>query len=155
MSIVIAPERTFEDYERLVPEVYQAIIALGRAAAASGPEREIVELAKVRTSHINGCAYCTVMHTADARAAGVSQIKLDLLPVWREAGIFSEREVAALAWAEALTLIADGVPEEVDRLARAEFSEVELAGLTAAISVINVWNRIGVAYRIAPDLGDA
>src|SRR6478735_10947313 len=103
MLIVTAPERTFVDYEQLVPEVYQAIIALGRAAAAYGPEREIVELAKVRTSQIDGCAYCTAMHTADARAAGVSQIKLDLLPVWREAGIFSEREIAALAWADALT----------------------------------------------------
>src|SRR4051812_11910339 len=99
MAIVVTPEKTFEEYEALVPDVYKAIIALGREAAKSGPEKPIVELAKVRASQINGCAYCTHMHSDDARQAGVSQLELELLPVWREAGIYSERQTAALAWA--------------------------------------------------------
>lgn len=97
---------------------------------------------------MNGCAFCVDMHWKEARAAGVSEEKLALVPVWREAPFFTERERAALEWTEALTFIADNhVPDDIYRIAREQFSEAELVSLTVAIGTINTWNRISISFR--------
>jgi AhpD family alkylhydroperoxidase len=153
MAIVTPPVRRSGEFSKLLPHAYKAIVTLGNAGIDAGIEKEMLELVKLRASQINGCAYCVQYHLTEARALGVDQTKLDLLPVWREAGLFSEREIAALAWTEALTLVVGhGIPDEVDELARRVFSPLELAGLTAAIGAINVWNRIGVGYRLFPEI---
>jgi len=111
---------------------------------------------KIRASQINGCAYCLVMHTNDARKHGESDERMHLLNTWREAPVFSDRERAALAWVEAVTLIADGqAPDEAYDVARAHFSEKELIDLTMAIVTINGWNRLAIAFRARPQLQTA
>jgi len=138
-------------FSRLVPGAYPAIEALGDAASAGELEGELLELINLRASQLNGCAYCVQYHTGNALKLGVPRDTLNLVVVWREAGIFSEREAAALAWTEALTLLAETrVPDDTFAQARRVFSERELAALTAAIGAINVWNRISVAFRFAP-----
>ena len=104
---------------------------------------------KIRTSQINGCAFCLVMHTNEARKLGETDDRMHLLNAWREVPVFSERERAALAWVEAVTLVADShVPDEVYEEARKHFSEKELVDLTLAIVAINGWNRISIAIRV-------
>lgn len=115
----------------------------------AGLEQPLVELVLLRASQINGCAYCLDMHTKDARAAGETEQRLYLVSGWREAGsLYSERERAALAWAEAVTRLGDhGVPDEVYERARAVFSEEELVNLTLLVGLINTWNRINVSFQ--------
>ena len=108
------------------------------------------ELIKLRASQINGCAFCAQYHILQSESLGVPTDKLNLVVVWREAPLFSARERAALAWTEALTLISAGVSDEVFAQASGEFSEKELAYLTSAVASINVWNRLGCAYRWTP-----
>ncbi len=116
-----------------------------------GLERSLLELVKTRASQINGCAYCIDMHTKDARANGESEQRLYALFAWRETPFFTERELAALAWTEAVTRVADTqVPDEVYELAREHFNENELVDLTLAIVAINGWNRLSVAFRTVP-----
>jgi AhpD family alkylhydroperoxidase len=108
-------------------------------------------LIKTRASQINGCAYCIDMHTKEARAKGESEQRLYLLNAWREAPFYTDRERAALAWTEAVTLVADGhVPDEVYEQARVQFSEQELVNLTMAIVAINGWNRLAISFRSVP-----
>jgi len=134
---------------RAWPEGYEAMRALDRAVSTSGIEPSLYTLIKLRASQINGCAYCLDMHAKEARHEGESQQRLDVLPAWREVGLYSERERAALALTEAVTLVADGhVPDEVVDAARPHFSEDELARLVMAIVVINGWNRIAITARI-------
>jgi len=128
---------------------------LGKAAAARGLDKTILELIKIRASQINGCAFCLQMHLDDARRMHIDEAKLNLVVAWREAPVFSERERAALAWTEALTLLPQGVSDEVYTTARAAFSEQELADLSAAVISINAWNRLGVAYRFTPQVHEA
>jgi len=125
------------------------MLGLEKAVHESGLNPRILELVKIRASQINGCARCLEMHTKDARALGEEQDRLDLVAAWPEAGCFSERERAALAWCEALTLIAaTGAPEEVyDAVAR-HFQATEIAALTVAITTINAWNRLNVGLRV-------
>lgn len=138
-------------YDRTAPEVTAALSALGKAVDASGLDKSLTELLKVRASQINGCAFCLQYHLNLARQLGVSAAKLDLVAVWREAGVFSPREQAALAWTEALTFMAaNEVSEGVYAQLQAQFSEREIVFLTAAIGAINVWNRIAGALRFAP-----
>ena len=133
------------------PEVYRAMLALESAVKATGLESNLLDLVKLRASQINGCAYCTDMHSKDLRAAGESEERVYLLDVWREAPFYSDRERAALAWTEAITLIAkDHVPDDVYEEARRHFTDGELAKLTLAIVAINGWNRFGIAFRAAP-----
>lgn len=115
-------------------------------------ERPLLELVKIRASQINGCAHCLAMHTRDARKAGEREDRLAVLPAWREAGDwFTDRERAALAWAEAVTTLEHReVPDEVFAQARKQFSEQELADLTLAVIVINGWNRLNVAFHNPP-----
>src|SRR5579872_4077285 len=135
---------------KIAPDIYDAVRALSRLAGKAGLDQQLVELVKIRASQINGCAFCVQYHILEAEKLGAPLDKLNLLVVWREATQFSARERAALAWTEALTLLAGGVSDEVFAQASAEFSEKELAYLTSAIATINVWNRYGVAYRWTP-----
>src|SRR5256885_16321639 len=134
----------------LAPDAFQVVLALGKVAAAAGIDTQLLELIKLRASQINGCAFCVQYHILQGESLGMPADKLNLVVVWREAPLFSARERAALAWTEALTLLTEGVSDEVYAQARAEFSEKELAYLTSAIASINVWNRFGAAFRWTP-----
>jgi AhpD family alkylhydroperoxidase len=139
------------EYARLSPEGYRAMLALNTFAESSGIEPSLLELIKIRASQINGCAYCIDMHTIDARAAGESERRIYLLDAWREASFYTDRERAALAWTEAVTLVREThVPDEVYEEARRHFSEQELVNLTWAVVVINGWNRVAIAFRSEP-----
>jgi AhpD family alkylhydroperoxidase len=139
------------DYARLSPEGYRAMLALNKFAEESGLEHTLLELVKIRASQINGCAFCIDMHTIDARAAGESEQRIYLLDAWRESPFYTDRERAALAWAESLTLVSEThVPDDVYDEARRYFSEEELVKLTWAVVVINGWNRVCIAFRSEP-----
>jgi AhpD family alkylhydroperoxidase len=139
------------DYKQFAPDGYRAMLALNRFAESSGLEHSLLELVKIRASQINGCAYCLDMHTIDARAGGESEQRIHVLPAWREAPFYSDRERAALAWTEAVTLVGQThVPDDVYDEARRQFSEEELVKLTWAVVVINGWNRVAVAFRSEP-----
>lgn len=117
----------------------------------SGLEKTTIELVKTRCSQINGCAYCIDMHTKDARAAGETEGRLYGLSAWRETPYYSDRERAALAWAEALTLIArDGLHDEAFESVTQHFSEDEVVALTFVVTTINAWNRLAIASRVEP-----
>lgn len=134
------------------PRAYQAVIGLEKANHGGPIEPPLYELIKIRASQINGCAFCLNMHLRDARAAGESQQRLDVLRAWREVDLFTERERAALAMTEAVTLISvDGVPDEVWATVRSQFSEDETAALIVAIATINMWNRFAIATRQQPE----
>jgi AhpD family alkylhydroperoxidase len=140
----------YSDIQALAPDACDAVRALGQLAAKAGLDKQMLELVKLRASQINGCAFCVQFHILQAESLGIPVDKLNLLVVRREAPQFSSRERAALAWAEALTNLTEGVSEDVYAQASAEFSDKELAYLTSAIAAINVWNRYGVAYRWTP-----
>ena len=142
--------KAYPDFKALAPDIYERVLALSQLAAKSGVEKELLELVKIRASQINGCAFCVQFHILEAERLGVPTDKLNLLVVWREAPQFSARERAALAWTEALTLLPNGVSDELYAQANAAFSETELLYLSSAVAVINVWNRFGVAYRWTP-----
>ncbi len=142
------PEFERINFKELVPDAYRAMLALESYVHQSGLETSLLELAKMRASQINGCAYCLDMHSKDARAAGETEQRLYVLPAWREAPFYSDRERAALAWTEAVTLVSDThVPDDVYDFARKHFSEEELVNLTMAIVAINGWNRLEVSFR--------
>lgn len=135
----------------LAPTVYAAMTALSKATQSAGIDPGVMEMIKIRASQINGCAFCLQFHLNLARTHKVPQNKLDLLATWREAPLFSEQERAALAWTEALTrLTGRDVPDETYAQASAQFDKTQLAHLSAAIGLINAWNRIGVGYRCTP-----
>ena len=142
---------TYEDFVARAPAVAAALRELSKTAGEAGLDKRLVELIKVRASQINGCAFCVQFHINLARKLGVPVAKLDLVAVWREAGIFDARENAALAWTETLTRLGPEAASDADYAAlRAAFNEDEALFLTVAIGVINQWNRIGVALRFAP-----
>jgi AhpD family alkylhydroperoxidase len=125
----------------------KALNGLGRYLSKSAVEESLVELICFRVSQINGCAFCLDMHSKDLRAKGESEHRLYVLDAWREAPFYSERERAALAWAEALTKIAGGhIPDAVYAAAREQFSDEELIDLTIAVITINSYNRINIAF---------
>ena len=129
----------------------QAMLKLSGYVAQSGLEQSLLGLLEFRVSQINGCAYCLDMHSKDLRAAGETEQRLYLLEAWRESPFYTDRERAALAWAEAVTLVTEGhVPDEVFAQAREQFSEEELANLTLAVVAINGWNRLNIAFRTMP-----
>ncbi len=136
------------DYRKTFPAALQAMLGLEDAVHASTLEPELLELVKMRASQLNGCAYCLDMHSKDARARGEAEQRLHVLAAWREAPFYSERERAALAWCEALTLLPQsGAPDEVYAQVRAQFEEEEIVPLTLAIVAINGWNRFAVGFR--------
>ncbi|GAA2297183.1 carboxymuconolactone decarboxylase family protein [Streptomyces violaceusniger] len=138
-------------FAKAAPEVYKAMVNLD-AAARKGVDPTLAELVKVRASQLNRCAFCIDMHTKDARAAGESEERLYLLSAWEEADhLYTEKEQAALALTEAVTVLTDGfVPDEVYEQAAKHFEERELAQVIALIFTINAWNRIGVTTRMTP-----
>ena len=126
----------------------KAMLALQREVETSGLEHSTLELVKLRASQINGCAYCIDMHTKDARALGETEQRLYALNAWREAPFYSDRERAALEWAEAVTLVSvDHVPDAVYEAVKPHFTEAELVALTFALVSINSWNRLSIAFR--------
>jgi len=141
------------NYRQASPGAIHAAVTLDRyIREESGLEPELIELVKLRASQINKCAYCIDMHTKDARARGISEQRLYLLQAWHEAPFYSDRERAALAWTEALTLIStEGVSDELYADAREHFSEKELVDLTIAVNAINNWNRIAISFQ--PEVG--
>jgi AhpD family alkylhydroperoxidase len=141
--------------KKLTPEVSDAMRGLHTAAVgaaqAAGLEAPLLELVRIRASQINGCSFCIDLHTRDARTGGESEQRIYALNAWRETPFFSDRERAALALTEAVTLVHDGrVPDEVYREAAAVFSDDEVAALIWAATVINAYNRIAIATRMAP-----
>ena len=136
------------DYNKIAPGAVRAMYTVHKYVEESGLEHSLLELLKTRASQINGCAFCIDMHTKDARALGETEQRLYALSAWREAPFFTDRERAALAWTEAVTLVSEThVPDEVFAEARAHFTEAELVNLTMAIIDINGWNRLSIAFR--------
>jgi AhpD family alkylhydroperoxidase len=138
-------------YGKAFPEGIQALTNLGKAISASGLEPSLLELVKIRASELNGCAFCIDMHTKDARAGGETEQRLYALTAWRETPFYTARERSALAWTEAITNIQQGhAPDFLYNDALAAFGEEGLAKLTLAITYINAWNRIAIAFRSEP-----
>ena len=136
------------DYAKAAPGAREAMYAVEQYVRECGLERRLLELVKLRASQINGCAYCVDMHTKDARAHGETEQRLYAVVVWREAPFFTERERAALAWTEAVTLVSRGqVRNSVFEIARKHFSDKELVDLTMAVIAINGWNRLAISFR--------
>jgi AhpD family alkylhydroperoxidase len=132
------------------PDSLKAMMALEASITASGLEMSLLELVRMRASQINGCAYCIHMHATEARAHGESEMRLYMLPAWRESPLYNDRERAALAWTEALTLLADtGAPDADYALFKSAFTEAEQVSLTFQIGSINLWNRLQVGFRAA------
>ncbi|MGW7102903.1 carboxymuconolactone decarboxylase family protein [Streptomyces sp. NPDC054838] len=147
-----APEEPARlNWYKHAPEVYQAMVAL-EIASKKGLDPVLVELVKTRASQLNNCAFCLDMHTKDALAAGESVERLVQLSAWRESRHFyTEKELAALALTESVTVLTDGfVPDDVYATAAGHFEEAELARLIAVITTINAWNRFGVSCRLVP-----
>jgi AhpD family alkylhydroperoxidase len=133
----------------IAPEGFAALLGVEKYLQGSGLDHRLQLLVKTRVSQINGCAYCLHMHTADARKAGESEVRLYVLDAWRESNLYTARERAALAWAESLTHIAEThAPDAVYDEARRHFSEKELADLSIAIAMINAWNRLTIGARV-------
>lgn len=136
------------NYSKVAPEGVEGLSKLEGYVRKSGLEHSLLELVKMRASQINGCAYCLDMHSKDARNAGESEQRLYGLSAWHEAPFYTDRERAALAWTEAVTLVSQShVPDDVYEEARKHFSEKELVDLTYAVIAINSWNRLAVSFR--------
>jgi AhpD family alkylhydroperoxidase len=140
------------NYAKVSPEGFKALGGVYVAIQKSSLPKQLVDLVYLRVSQINGCAYCIDMHSRDLLKSGVVVEKLVLVPVWRDAGsLFSTRERVALAWAETVTRVAEtGIPDTDYEAAAAEFSDKELADLTYAIGLMNVFNRLGISFRTPP-----
>jgi AhpD family alkylhydroperoxidase len=147
------PRITYENFAKIAPAAQSALLAMGKTADDSGLDKGLIELMKLRVSQINNCAFCLQIHLNVARKLGVAQEKLDLVATWAEAGVYSDKECAALAWAEALTHLAGhSVSDDAYAAARKHFSEEELTFLSVSIATINAWNRLGAAFRFAPPI---
>jgi AhpD family alkylhydroperoxidase len=139
------------DYGKASPEATRALYALEMFVKGSGLDHSLLELIKLRASQINGCAFCVDMHWKDARAAGETEERLYMLSAWEEATVYSDKERAALALTEAVTLVSQThVPDAVFEEAKKHFSDKELTNLIVAISTINAWNRLSITFRAEP-----
>ena len=144
---------TSKEYDSYAHAANNALLALGKAIADSPLDPVLQQLVKIRASQINGCAFCTQLHLNEARHIGIPAPKLDLLVAWREAGIFSEREKAALQWTELLTrLSSNHITDEDYAAISAQFQPPELAWLSTAIVLINGWNRLAAPFQYAPPI---
>jgi len=140
------------DFYKTSPDAIKAMLAFSAATEKLGLEPSLLELVKLRASQVNGCAFCVDMHAADARKGGETERRLYAVPVWRETPFFTPRERAALAWTEAVTQISThGAPDELHAALSAQFTPREQMDLTLAISMINCWNRLAIAFRKMPD----
>lgn len=139
------------DFRKASPPADKAMGALHLFVRNCGLDHSLLELVKLRASQLNGCAHCIDMHSKELRADGESEQRLYLLDAWRESPFYSDRERAALAWTEAVTLVTEGhVPDEVYDQASRQFSEAELVNLTMALVAINAANRLNIAFRTVP-----
>ncbi|MBI0331313.1 carboxymuconolactone decarboxylase family protein [Burkholderia plantarii] len=140
------------NYQQAAPAGYKTLVGVYGYVSQCGLDAALVDLVYLRVSLINGCAYCIDMHTRDLRKRGVAIEKIVLVPVWHEAkSLFSEREQAALAWAESVTRVAQtGVPDSDYQAAARVFGEKELADLTIAIGLMNTFNRLAISFRNTP-----
>ncbi len=139
------------NYKKVSPDAVRILIEMGKYLHECGLEEPLLLLVELRASQINGCAFCLDMHWKDLRAAGENEQRLYSLDAWRESPYYTDRERAALAWTEAVTRVSEThVPDEVYDQARKHFSEKELADLTVAVAMINLWNRLSVAARTTP-----
>jgi AhpD family alkylhydroperoxidase len=130
------------------PDTLKALRALETQIQSTGLEKSLIEIVKIRASQINGCAFCLNMHTEDARKHGETEQRIYLISAWRESPLYTDRERAALAWTEAVTLISEThAPDDVYEAVRAQFSEAETVNLTMLIATINAWNRMAIAFR--------
>jgi len=130
----------------------KAMYGLGAYLAKSSIEQSLLHLIEFRVSQINGCAFCLDMHSKDLRAEGETEQRLYLLSAWRESPFYTDRERAALSWAEAVTKLTNNeVPDEVFNEAHQQFTEQEIVDLTMAVITINSYNRINIAFR--PQVG--
>lgn len=142
------------DYAKASQAALKAMYGLQAAVNASGLEPTLLELIKLRVSQINGCAFCIDMHFREATAKGEKSERLYLLDAWRESPVYTDRERAALEWAESVTLVSEThVPDDVFQQARKHFDETELVNLTLAVVAINGWNRFAIGFRAPPALG--
>src|SRR3954467_13203999 len=139
------------NYAKVAPGAYHAMLGLEKYLHECGLEERLIHMIKLRVSQINGCAYCIDMHWKDLRAIDETEQRLYGLDAWRESAYYTEPERAALAWAEAITHVADTrVPDEVYEELRKHFSEKDVADLTLAVANINSWNRLNIALRTVP-----
>jgi AhpD family alkylhydroperoxidase len=140
------------DIFNLAPQAYKGLAAVKNALQESSLPRELLELVNLRVSQINGCAYCIDMHSRGLLTHGVGVDKVVLVPVWREAeALFTDKERAALAWAETLTRVAQtNAPDADYQQAAAVLGQKELADVTMAVALMNAFNRIGVGMRLVP-----
>jgi AhpD family alkylhydroperoxidase len=141
------------DQQVVSPDGMRSLGSVYQYVAKSGLPPPLVNLVFLRVSQINGCVYCIAMHSRDLLNSNVAVEKLMLLSAWREAkGLFSDKERAALQWAESVTLIYEtGAPDADYQVAAAQFNEKELVDLTIAIGLINAYNRLGISFRRTPE----
>jgi len=143
------------NYIQQSPELFKKLLDFSNQLKESAIEESIRDLVSIRASQINGCGFCVDMHVKEARIHGERELRLHHLAIWRESTLFASRERAALAWAEALTKLAElGVPDDIYERVRAQFSEKELSDLTYEVMAINAWNRANVAFRTVPGSAD-
>jgi len=139
------------DLYKASPDAIKALVAMESAVAKLGLEPALQELVKLRASQINGCAFCVDLHSSDARKKGETERRLHAVTVWRETPFFTPRERAALGWTEAVTRIADTHAPDADHAElAAHFTEAERVNLTLAIGLVNIWNRLAIAFRKMP-----
>jgi AhpD family alkylhydroperoxidase len=137
------------DFAKASPAAYKALLGVENYVRDTGLEHSLLELVKLRASQINGCGFCVDMHARDARKAGEDERRLYAVAAWRETPFFSPRERAALAWTEAVTRLGEArVPDAVYAQVRAQFTDAELVYLTLAVTAINSWNRMNIAFRV-------
>lgn len=139
------------DYMKAAPGAYKAMAGLEQYLRSCGLEESLLHLVKLRASQVNGCAFCIDMHWKDLRVLGETEQRLYALDAWRESPFYSDRERAAFAWTEAVTLVTQGhVSDAVYEEVKSHFTDKELADLTLAIAAINSWNRLSIASRTEP-----
>ncbi|KAB2912640.1 MAG: carboxymuconolactone decarboxylase family protein [Hyphomicrobiaceae bacterium] len=142
-------------YAKVAPAALEAVMTVETYVRACGLEKRLIELVKLRASQINRCAFCIDMHAKDARRAGETPQRLDLLPAWHESPIYSDRERAALAWTESLTRLSDdGAPDQFFERLKDHFTDKEIVDLTVLVGLINLWNRFSVGFRLQHPAAD-
>ena len=143
------------DYSQQSPELTRKLFELTQASKKSSLGHALLDLINIRVSQMNGCAFCVDMHCKEAKIHGERELRLYHVPIWRESGLFSEKEKAALEWAEAVTkLCPDELADDVYERVRTQFGEKEITELTFAVAIINTWNRLCISFRTTPGSAD-
>jgi AhpD family alkylhydroperoxidase len=143
------------DYTKVSLELFRKYLEFSMAVGKSSIGGTLKDLVQLRASQINGCAFCVDMHAKEAKIHGERELRLYHVSIWRESGLFSEKERAALEWTEALTRLGEhGVPDDVYERVRQQFNEKELVDLTFAVMAINGWNRMSISMQVPPGSAD-